>query len=103
MSGFSRHVYNSYKKLLSNKCYYVIGSDCDINIIELLRNEHSKPVPMLRVEIKNLYKAIYNSKVSSQSLSRSEIVAMSAMIDGVGCLESIVDDITVKHIEARIK
>ena len=103
MSGFSRHIYNSYKKLLSNDGYYIIGPDCNINILELLRNEHRKATLMPRVSIRDLDKAIYNSRIDIPLLSNPEIRAMASMIDQLGCLEGVVNKMTTKLIEARIK
>ena len=103
MSEFSRHVYNSYKKLLNNNGYYIIGSDCDINILELLRSDCDKAPPMPRVNIRDLDKAIYNSRIDIPLLSNPEIRAMASMIDQLGCLESVVNKMTTKLIEVRIK
>lgn len=103
MSGFSRHVYNSYKKLLSNKCYYVIGSGCDINIIELLRGDHDKPPPMPRVEIKDLTIAIHNSRKSDGVTGNPLTKFTVAMLANMGLLDDIVNDTTIDFIKTRLK
>ena len=103
MSGFSRHVYNSYKKLSDNNGYYIIGSDCDINILELLRNEHRKAPLMPRVEIKDLTIAIHNSRkpdgVTGNPLTKFTV----AMLVNMGLLDDMVNETTIDFIKNRLK
>lgn len=99
---FSWYVFNSYRKPL-NDCYYVIGSDCDINIIELLRNDGDKPPLMPRVEIKNLTLAIYNSRDGDISICDPVGRFTRSMLANNGILDDIVNNITIDLIKARLR
>lgn len=99
---FSWYVFNSYRKPL-NDCYYVIGSDCDINIIELLRNDCGKPPLMPRVEIKNLTLAIYNSRDADISICDPVGRFTRSMLANNGILDDIVNNITIDLIKARLR
>lgn len=103
MSGFSRHIYNSYKKLLSNDGYYIIGPDCNINILELLRNEHRKAPLMPRVEIKDLTIAIHNSRKPDGTISNPLTKFTVAMLENMGLLDDMVNDTTIDLIKTRLK
>lgn len=99
---FSWYVFNSYRKSL-NDCYYVIGSDCDINIIELLRNDRDKLPMMPRVEIKNLTLAIYNSRDADTFICDPVARFTRSMLANNGILDDIVNNITIDLIKARLK